>query len=280
VSTEESATPLASFEAKWSAAYPEFGLALRFCRLDREAWSAFACLGFELEHAAFGIREMQPAAIKLQWWAEEFARVARGEARHPLTQALASRIATASIPLARWQEAIVGAFAQRDAEPGVDAAALLEHYARLHAPLGAIEASLFGASAESIARSLALTRALRETAALPDALRDGKLPLPMDLLARHRLARGDLASPSQARSDALRERLRTLSQELSGLVARDALESRPIGVPRAAMVAAAARHAMTAVRAPEPLAGIEGALRSLSIPVVWSAWRAARRSPA
>src|SRR5690242_21387944 len=97
VSTDADTTPLASFEAKWSEAYPEFALAQRFVRDDREAKLAFACLVFEIEHAAFGIREAQPAAIKLQWWAEELMRAGKGEARHPLTQALGARIAASVV---------------------------------------------------------------------------------------------------------------------------------------------------------------------------------------
>jgi phytoene/squalene synthetase len=135
VSTDPSSAPLASFEAKWTQAYPEFGLALKFDRdHGRDERKAFACLVFELEHAAFGIREAQPAAIKLQWWAEEFARTGAGEARHPLTKSLAARIGEAAIPLRRWQEAIVGAFAQRDAEPFANITALLDGYARFYEP--------------------------------------------------------------------------------------------------------------------------------------------------
>jgi phytoene synthase len=281
VSTDPSSAPLASFEAKWTQAYPEFGLALKFDRdHGRDERKAFACLVFELEHAAFGIREAQPAAIKLQWWAEEFARTGAGEARHPLTKSLAARIGEAAIPLRRWQEAIVGAFAQRDAEPFANIAALLDSYARFYEPLGAIESALFGTHAAAVSRALVITRALRETAALSDALRDGKLPLPLDLLARHRLARGELAATSAARTDALHEWFGTLAHEMSPLLTSDAVRTRPLGVLRAAMASADARRALQAAAAVEPLVAMKTALAGLSIPVLWSAWRAARRSRA
>ena len=153
--SEEASAEVASFEAKWSAAHPEFGLALAFVRDDRSALSAFACLVFEIEHAAFGIREAQPAAVKLQWWAEEFARAARGEARHPLTQALADRLATAAVPTRVWHDVIVGALAQRDPEPPADTAALLDGYDTLYAPLATVESTLFGTDARAIAATLA-----------------------------------------------------------------------------------------------------------------------------
>lgn len=267
-------TPLESFEAKWTAAHPEFALALRFeSEAERAARSAFACLVFEIEHAAFGIREMQPAAVKLQWWAEEFVRTGRGEARHPLTQALSDRIGRAAIPNGQWQAAIVGALAQRDPEPAADTDALLDAYLQLYAPIGAIEAALFETDEAAVARSLALVRALRETAALPVALRDGKLPLPLDVLARHRLARGNLSEASPARRDALGEWFRMLSEAISELAAL-----KRLGVLRAGMVSADGARAKRAAGASEPLAALSSALGTLSLPVLWSAWRAARRS--
>lgn len=271
---ETSSTPLASFEAKWSEARPELALAMRFVPAhERDVRAAFACLVLEIEHAAFGIREAQPAAIKLQWWAEELARAAKGEARHPLTQALASRIAAAAIPQGEWHAAIVGAMAQRDPEPAADREALLAGYAQLYVPLGAIEASLFGNDAMAVARVFALSRAMREAAALPEALRDGKLPLPLDLLARHRLARGDLGSASAQRSGALREWFGDLAREMAAPLA-----TRALGILRAAMAAADAKRLAKSAGVAEPLAAVNASLTGLSIPVAWAAWRAARRS--
>ncbi|MEO7323791.1 MAG: squalene/phytoene synthase family protein [Dokdonella sp.] len=276
-------TPLASFEAKWAAVHPEFGLALKFvAEHERGAQSAFASLVYELEHAAFGIREAQPAAMKLQWWGEEFARCARHEARHPLTQALSDHPGFAQIPLAQWYAVIGGALAQRDPEPAAEGQDLLDQYAQFHAPLGAIDAQLFGGDATTIVGALSLARALRETAALLDTLRDGKLPLPLDLLARHRLARGDLAEASAARNQALSEWFRRLAGEMLGLLklwtAVPGLKAARLGTLRSAMVAADSTRALHAARASDPLMAINSALPRLSISVVWAAWRAARRS--
>ena len=277
MSDDRSSAPLASFEAKWSGAYPEFGLALRFVRgADRDAQSAFACLVFEIEHAAFAIREAQPAAIKLQWWAEEFARTSRGEARHPLTQAVTPRLRDAAIPLSLWQQVIIGAAAQRDPEPASDRTALFDGYARLYAPLASIESELFGSPAARNADALTRVRALRETAALTEALRDGKLPLPLDVLARHRLARGDLAQASAARGEALREWLRSLADEFVASRLEEA--QQPLGALRSVITAANRARARRAARATDPLAAIRAALARLAPGDVWTAWRAARRS--
>ena len=278
--SDEAPTPLASFEAKWSEAYPEFGLARRFDRgADAEAHAVFACIVFEIEHAAFGIREAQPSAIKLQWWAEELTRAGKGEARHPLTQALGVRIAGERVPAARWHEAIMGALAQRDPDLAADGQVLLDQYAKLYAPFAKIESELFGTSTKDVLGALTLRRALRETASLTLALRDGKLPLPLDLLARHRLSRGDLANASPERTAALDEWFGRVGAELRGAAAprvRDC--DRSVGVLRATMAAADARRTDIARRSPDPLGAMNAALGALSIPVVWSAWRAARRS--
>ncbi|MET0230280.1 MAG: phytoene synthase, partial [Rhodanobacteraceae bacterium] len=77
-----------------------------------------------------------------------------------------------------------------------------------------------------------------------------------------------------------REQLRDLAERLRALLARGALTARPLGVVRATMAAADAVRALAAAKAAEPLAALGVALGRLSIPVVWSAWRAARRSRA
>jgi phytoene synthase len=289
---ESTSTPLASFEAKWVAAHPEFGLALKFVpHHARGAQSAFACLVYELEHTAFGIREAQPAAIKLQWWAEEFARAGRREARHPLTQALVGCPGFTEIPLARWYEVVGGALAQRDREPAADGATLFDNYAEFYWPLAAIEASLFGADVTAAAGALVITRALRELVALPHALQSGSLPLPLDLLARHRLARGDLSQASIARTDAVRDWLFRLAAELTGTdlgVELKWAQGRPeatrsvprLSVFRSAMSAVEANRALRAARARDPLTALAEAVNRLSLSDLWSAWRAGRRSRA
>jgi len=276
VNAEAPNAPLASFEAKWAKAYPEFGLALTFIREpERSERSAFGCLVYELEHAAFGIREMQPAAVKLQWWAEEFVRAAKGEARHPLTRVLAERIAGAAIPIARWQDVVMGALNQRDPEPAADTDALLENYARFYAPVAEIEVALFAnLDAASSARVLALARALRETTGLADALRDGRLPLPLDLLARHRLARGDLGGKSPESAAALHDWLKRLAAGCAEV----AKGGPRLSVLSAATLAATSARARRAAGAAEPLAALADGQRRLSVGTTWSAWRAARRS--
>jgi phytoene synthase len=264
--------PFASFEAKWASACPDFELARTFVPAAlRAPYGAFACIGYEIEHAAFGIREAQPAALKLQWWAEEFARVRDGGARHPLTQALAALPGVAAVPLAQWQDVVVGAFAQRDPEPAADAAALFDAYAALYRPFAAIEAALFALDAATLAHARALARATRETATLADALRDGRLPLPLDLLARHRLARGDLAHASPAQVAALRDWLGVLRARYATL---EATKGGPLA---AAGTSADGWRLRSAAAADDPLAALQAAMRRLPLRASWAARRAGRR---
>jgi phytoene synthase len=273
MSEVDAGVPAASFEAKWIAAYPELELALRFVApADRAAQSAFACLVHELEHAAFGIRDAEPATLKLHWWMEEFARARAGEARHPLTRALAAHPGFGAVPAEAWPAVVAGAFAQRDPQAAADRDALLEQTSVLYQPLAMIEAALFGVSApESIARARSLAHALRETATLDESLRDGRLPLPLDLLARHRLARGDLAGESPSLVAALQEWFAGLASGLGSL--------RVDGPLLAAGVASDRWRARRAGRAGQPLESLRADLGRLPLRAAWAAWRAARRAP-
>lgn len=263
-------SPLASFEAKWAQAAPELGVALSFLApATRTAHGAFVCLVHELEHAAFGIRDAEPATLKLQWWAEEFARAAKGEARHPLTQAIAQAASFAQVPLATWYAAVGGALAQRDAEPAANADALFAAYEVLHEPLAQIEARLFAPiDAAALARARALARAVRETALLADALRDGRLPLPLDLLARHRLARSELTQISPAQTAAVREWLGVLRG------ANAALDVARMGAIAAATLSADRWRLAKAMRADDPLAALSPLLARMPLRASVAAWRA------
>jgi len=270
VSDVEANAPLASFEAKWTQAVPELGVALSFVApATRAAHGAFVCLVHELEHAAFGIRDAEPATLKLQWWAEEFARAAKGEARHPLTQAIAQLASFPQVPLATWYAAVGGALAQRDAEPAANADALLAAYEVLHEPLAQVESQLFAPiDAVALARARSLARAVRETAALADALRDGRLPLPLDLLARHRLARSELAQPSAAQTAALREWLDVLRN------ASTAIGAARVGAPVAATRVADRWRLAKAARADDPLVALPPLLARIPLRTSFAAWRA------
>ncbi len=265
---------IVAFESKWIGARPELGLALRFVEpAQRPARSAWACLVLELGETAFGASEAEPALIKLQWWFEELLRSQRGEAQHPLSQGLAASAGWREVAPALWQAVIAAALAQRDAPPAADRAALLDGLLELYGPLSEIEARLFAPlDAAALARQQALGRALVETARLGEALRQGRLPLPLSLLARHRLARSELAAAAPAREAALRDWFAELAADYAELA------DAPLGAIAAAARAAESWRAGHAARAAAPLIALHAAGRRLPLVAPWAAWRAARRS--
>ncbi|MGA9421583.1 MAG: squalene/phytoene synthase family protein, partial [Rhodanobacteraceae bacterium] len=189
---------LAGFEAKWTGLHPELAVALRFVAPDQRAvQSAFACLARELEHCAYDVREAAVAAGKLEWWAAELIAAARGTPQHPLTRVLTRNDAFADAP---WNDLIAGAMSQRDADASGDLSALLAGHQRLYAPLAQAQAMMFaGVCAAATSASQGTSRALRELVRLEgDTMREGRLPLPLDLLARHQLTRADLTRSGAA----------------------------------------------------------------------------------
>lgn len=237
--------------------------------------SAFACLTYEIGHAAFHIVEPEVARTKLQWWAEEFSAFAEGKPRHPLTEVLLSWEPMAALSLDTWSALIIGAFAQRESTPASTLAELLGGYRRLHEPFAAIEAALYpefdvGTSAEGAA----LSRALHEVTWIAEALAKDRLPLPLDLLARHQLSRADLGQRSERRDAAIREHLATLATQMRSI------NRRGLSPLMAASLQAAQVRSRRAARAMDPLAECAAKLDRLPLSSVWAGWRAARRMQA
>jgi phytoene synthase len=219
------------------------------------------------------------AHVRLTWWDEECARVAAGEARHPLTRALATEFAGRDGALsrlgalvdlarwdlacatfesrreldgycARWSEALIGALA-RLLLPGADAAPALALGAALH--------------------TLELANALG-----PDAHR-GRLRVPLDELARTGL---DSAALTRARLEAsavtlVRGQHQRAQQALA--LAVHALDGAQQAALRPLLVWAGvtARHSRRAVRDLRRLR-LQGEHRALLDG--WHAWRIARRA--
>ena len=263
----------ASFETKWTTAHPEFGLALRFVdAAQRTPRSALACIGYEIEHATFRIAETQVATGKLQWWLEEFVELGAGRARHPLTQALAASAVVAQVPMQAWHALIAGALAQRESEPASTLEHVLDGYRALYRPLDQVAGMLVAdAGGEATVSARALSRAFRETIALPEVLARGQLVLPLDLLARHRLSRTDLANATRERAGALRDYLGSLAARMQALDV-DALPTLD-----AVAVHADSWRCRRAAVARDPLAAGAESFARLPFSTPWAAWRSARR---
>ena len=264
---------LSSFESKWELAHPELPLALRFASAPTRSFvSAFACLSYEICHAAFHIVEPEVATTKLQWWAEELLALSSGKPRHPLTEVLSTWAPMTALPAGRWSAVIVGASVQRDSVPASNLADLLAGYRRLHEPLAVIEATLFPLiDVEASTRAVTLMRALHEATWIAEALARDRLPLPLDLLARHQLSRADLGQPGERRDTAMREHLAALAASMRSI------DRRGLSALTVAGLQAAQIRSQRAARAADPLAECAGKLDRLPLSSVWASWRAARR---
>ncbi|MEO5558607.1 MAG: hypothetical protein ABIO49_02565, partial [Dokdonella sp.] len=105
------------------------------------------------------------------------------------------------------------------------------------------------------------------------ALRDGRLPLPLDVLARHRMARGDLARSSPQQAKMLREWLLTLVSDY-----QNSIGGACLGALHAAGASADCWRAGKAARAAQPLSQLQALSSRLPLRAVWAAWRAGRHA--
>jgi 15-cis-phytoene synthase len=213
-----SAPGFAEFEQKWLHAQPENRAVAVFldpaqCRRAH----AFGVLVHELALAAFHVREPQVAATKLDWWRQELASAAFGNPHHPITQELfADDVARETDP-ALWPALAEGALAQLD-QPGAGTlAALIEQLEPFYGAVAAAESALLLGGAGSPEANAALwtfSHLLHDLPALANG--DGRLPLPLSLLARHGLVRADLAQPIPARNLLIKDFLDELVLEING----------------------------------------------------------------
>jgi phytoene synthase len=267
---------LQTFVAKWSAQLPEFALALRFApAAERPLLGALHCLFEEIADATYRIPQRDVATRKLHWWAEELDRLSTAQVRHPLTEVLQHHAALRALPSMRWATLLQAALTQTDQAPAATLEALLATYRRFSEPMAEIAARVQPLlDPDANAQALAVSRIFRDCRQLPQTLAMGRLPLPLDVLARHRLSRSDLVQPGSARDAVLRdhcaaldEAMRRLDRQGLAIVNRLALQLDEAGCRRAA-------------RAADPVAAMAAGGNRLPLSGVWHAWRAARRMQA
>lgn len=271
---------LQGFIDKWLAVQPQQRIALVFVDGRRyPGHVALAALEQELLGAAYGIREPQVAAAKLNWWAEELAGAATSGGRHPLTQVLFDDERAHAIASDLWLAPVLAAMAQLEQGTAADFAAQLDAAMPLHGALAALETAWWYGSEASPARAARVAALNHQLYALlrleQDAERD-RLALPMARLARHGLSRAQLRAPSEARQQAVKAQLDDLlaswreSAALAGpLSVFRALESRHGN--QLARRAALTDDALTVLQTGQPRTGLATTLQA------WQAARAWRR---
>ena len=264
----------ASFEEKWLAANPEQATVALFLAPDaRLRAAAFGSLVHELEQAAFGLREGQVAEVKIQWWRQELLAAASGSPRHPLSAVLFADPQTAKVDAADWTALCDGALAMRHVGAASDLKSLLSDYSALYAPVARIEAVLFDAPAAELSATAKLQTvshlllALRHLADAPE-----RLPVPLDLLARHELTRAALAEATPKRSELVRDFLDRLATALQSALA----EAPRASLARRVRARLDLALMQSAVRAEDPLSAVTAQPGAARWKALWWSWREAR----
>lgn len=275
--SELPAGALQSYIDKWLAVQPQQRAALVFVDPQRHAGHiALAALEQELLGAAYGIREPQVAAVKLNWWAEELGGAAQSGGRHPLTQVLFDDERAHALPPERWLAPVRAAIAQLEDGTAPDFAGQLAAAQPLHGALAALETEWwFGPAAvdAKAARMATLAHLLHSLRRLHDDAERDRLPLPMARLARFGLARTQLRAHSSARADAVRAQLADLASAWEQASALDG----PLGVFRALEAREGMRLVRAAQRAEDPVTTLQRGLDGGAFGHTVAAWNAARR---
>ena len=267
----------ASFDEKWLAANPEQATVALFLAPEaRLRAAAFGCLVHELEQTAFGLREAHVADVKIQWWRQELLAAASAKPRHPVSTVLFADPEAAKVDAASWAALAEGAAAmlQRSAA-SADMQSLLSNYAVFYEPVARVDAALFGGSAAEIpqiARLWATSHLLLALRHLPEA--PERLPVPLDLLARHELTRAALTDTGPKREALLRDFLARLAGALGDALA--ASPSAPLGRRVRARLELALMR--TALRSGDPLRALMAQPGAARWKALWWSWREARRA--
>jgi phytoene synthase len=208
----------ASFEQKWLAAHPENRVIAVFLpAAQRRRAAAFGSLVHELEQAAFRVREPQVAAAKLEWWQRELHEAALGTARHPITQQLFADEFAHEVDPALWPALADGALEQLELPGAGTLAALLEQLDPFFSAVARAELALLGNARGNVDANAALwtfSHLLHDLPLLAET--EGRLPVPLGLLARHEVVRADLAAPSPRRNMLVKDFLDELVLETGG----------------------------------------------------------------
>jgi phytoene synthase len=273
----ESSGPLQSYVDKWLAVQPRQRIALAFVDPARyPGHVALAALEQELLSAAYGIREPQVAAVKLNWWAEELSGAAVSGGRHPLTQVLFDDERAQAVPAETWLAPVLAAMAQLEEGTASDFAAQVNAGEQLHGALAALETAWwYGASASSAraARVATLSHLLFALLRVEEDADRDRLPLPMARMARFGLSRAELRKAHPAREQAIRAQL----QDLAGAWLEAERLTGPLSVFRSLEAEAGRALAGRAGKAPEPLAALRAGQARSGLGTAWQAWQAARR---
>jgi phytoene synthase len=259
-----------------------FYYAFRFLESDRRrAITALYAFCREVDDIVDECREPDVARSKLDWWRSEVDGLYRGEARHPISRALAPWIEPYELSREYLDEIIDGMQMDLDYDAYPDFATLSLYCYRVASVVGLLSASIFGYSdrktlkyAHDLGMALQLTNILRDVH--EDALR-GRVYIPLDELARFSI------EPEELRRNLTRDAHRELFAEQAAR-ARQYYERAEAQLPaidrprqRPGLIMAAIYRATLEEIERDGFRVLERRIRLTPLRKLWIAWRTARR---
>lgn len=260
----------AHFVAKWLDAEPWHRLLLVFEPPERRrSRRLIESLAFELRSTALDSSDARVTMAKLGWWAEEWLLLIAGAPRHPVTQALAS-LMSQTIDAQAGSVWIAAAAGLADDISDADTDTRIERWQRYTQAQS--EASIpWLPAAQGDARVHAASLLMERIAHARSDVQRGRLPVPLDAMARHALTRAQLAAGDRATFPARAAYAGELAQALRQEIVCDA------GGYRRGQAALARLRAHAILRTTKGAASGGPAESLPPLPPLrsaWAAWRA------
>jgi phytoene synthase len=195
-------TPDAYCQQKAAASGSSFYYSFLFLPPEqRRAILALYAFCREVDDAVDEVRDPGVARAKLAWWAQEIARIYRGEPQHPVGKALAPVVRTYALDQPQLTEILEGMSMDLDYNRYPDFPTLELYCHRVAGVVGLLSARIFG---YTDARTLDYARTLGLAFQLTNSIRDvgedarrNRIYLPLDELQRFGLAADDLIALRQ-----------------------------------------------------------------------------------
>jgi len=163
---------------------------------QRRAITALYAFCREVDDVVDECQDPQLAATKLAWWRQEVARLARGQAQHPVSQALQAASSEYGLPPEQLQEIIDGMEMDLQQSRYLDFRALSLYCHRVAGVVGLLAAEIFGYQdrrtrkyAHDLGLAFQLTNIIRDVG---EDARRGRIYLPIDELQRFEVPAADI----------------------------------------------------------------------------------------